>query len=423
MKRIVTIIWILLFAPLTWSATPYPLRKAVECRPRQGLPNTLSKLQKGSTVRIAYLGGSITAAPGWRIKTRVWFQQQYAQADVQEIHAAIGGTGSDLGVFRLQQDVLRHHPDLLFVEFAVNDSGATPERIQRAMEGIVRQTWQTDPTTDICFVYTLKESMLKELQAGYFPQSASAMEAVADHYGIPSIHMGLRAAEMERAGELIFKAPKTAEVDASQSMVFSHDGVHPLVNTGHELYLQSIIRSLPLIAAQGTPGDHPLPPPLRQDNWEKAKLIALTPDMLTGSWEKLPADHAIARRFQRNMPSIYTTSQPDSAIRFRFQGTCAGVFDIMGPDGGAIRIQLDDQPIKVQQRIDGYCTYHRMNKFLFAQEIADGDHTVTLTLSPERLDRRSILFERNRQDFDEHPEKYRDTHWYVGGILLIGERR
>lgn len=412
---------VLLLISLTHAATPYPLRPAVECRPRQGLPNVLVKLQQGSTVRIAYLGGSITAAPGWRVKSRVWFQEQYPQAKVQEIHAAIGGTGSDLGVFRLQQDVLRHHPDLLFVEFAVNDGGTAPQRIQQAMEGIVRQTWQADPEIDICFVYTLTEGMLKDLQGGTFQRSASAMEEIADHYGIPSIHMGLRVAEMERAGELIFKAPKTEGTPDNQPMVFSHDGVHPLVNTGHELYLQSIVRSMALIATKGAIGEHPMPPALRADNWEKAKLIPLTPDMLTGSWEALSATHPVAKRFQRNMPSIQATAHAGSAIRFSFRGTCAGVFDIMGPDGGAVQIQLDDPPIKSQRRMDGYCTYHRMNKFLVAQDLDDKDHTVTLTLSSEALNRRDILFERNRHDFDAHPEKYQDTRWYVGGILLIGE--
>jgi lysophospholipase L1-like esterase len=98
------------------------------------------------------LGGSITAQAGWRPKTLAWFKKNFPSATFSEINAAIGGTGSDLGVFRLQHDVLDHKPDLLFVEFAVNDGGTEPSRIQQAMEGIVRQTWKANPKTDICFV-------------------------------------------------------------------------------------------------------------------------------------------------------------------------------------------------------------------------------------------------------------------------------
>lgn len=131
------------------------LRDAAEFHARGGLPNAFAKLKAGKAVRIAYLGGSITEQNGWRPKTLDWFKKRYPAASITEINAAIGGTGSDLGVYRLQQDVLTHKPDLLFVEFAVNDGGAAPERILKAMEGIVRQTWRADRSTDICFVYTL----------------------------------------------------------------------------------------------------------------------------------------------------------------------------------------------------------------------------------------------------------------------------
>src|ERR1700722_14407690 len=101
----------------------------VECMPRGGLPNFFAKLERGDSVRICYLGGSITAQEGWRPLTLKWFQQQYPGDSISQINAAIGGTGSDLGVLRLRHDALDKKPDLLFVEFAVNDAGAPPEQI------------------------------------------------------------------------------------------------------------------------------------------------------------------------------------------------------------------------------------------------------------------------------------------------------
>jgi hypothetical protein len=119
---------------------------AQECRPRAGLTNFFAKANTpGADIKIAYFGGSITAQTGYRVKTLAWFKEAYPQAKFSEINAAIGGTGSDLGVFRLKQDVLDQKPDLMFVEFAVNDGGAAPELIQRCMEGIVRQTWRALP--------------------------------------------------------------------------------------------------------------------------------------------------------------------------------------------------------------------------------------------------------------------------------------
>ncbi|WP_419581518.1 GDSL-type esterase/lipase family protein [Stieleria magnilauensis] len=398
----------------------FPLRDAVECHPRQGLPNFIAKVRAGETVRVAYLGGSITAAPGWRVQSQEWLQQQYPDATVNEIHAAIGGTGSDLGVFRLQRDALQHDPDLLFVEFAVNDGGAAPERIHQSMEGIVRQTWAVNPETDICFVYTLTQAMLSDLQSGKMPRAASAMEDLADHYSIPSIHFGVEVARMESAGKLVFKAPKPKDI-AAEPMVFSTDGVHPHVETGHRLYTEAIARCWPkFAAASDAPQPHPLPTPLRDDNWERAKMVAIEPEMLTGNWTKLPADHALAKRFQRNMPELYQAEEPGATLTFTFEGTNAAIFDLVGPDGGQLRVRLDDNEV-TRNRIDGYCTYHRMATLRIGSELSPGRHSVTIELTPQQLDKREILFERNRSDFDGKPDKYKNHTWYASSLMLIGD--
>lgn len=400
----------------------YPLRDAVECSPRAGLPNVLAKIAAGETVKIAYLGGSITAAPGWRIGSRRWLQEQYPKAKFEEIHAAIGGTGSDLGVFRLERDVLRHRPDLLFVEFAVNDGGAAPERIHKAMEGIVRQTWRNDAVVDICYVYTLHENMLPDLHRGKMPRAASAMEELADHYGIPSIHMAVETARMEKAGELVFKAPKPKDIATAKPIVFSSDGVHPHVETGHQLYVEAIVRSWPkIVKASGQARPHPLGQPLRADHWEKAKMVAIRPEMLTGDWQKLSPDQHLAKRFSRNMPELYQAVKPGAKLSFDFTGISAAFFDVLGPDGGQLSVRLDGGKPSLRNRIDGYCTYHRMSKLDVATEIPSGVHHVEVTLTPDQLDKGKILFERNRGDLEANPKKYRDHTWHVSSIMLIGE--
>ena len=206
------------------------------------------------------------------MQTLAHFQQAYPQASFTEINAAIGGTGSDLGVFRVQQDVLSKGPDLLFVEFAVNDGGADPQRIIRAMEGIVRQTWKADPKTDICFVYTLTESLSPPMLEGKLQRSASAMEKVADFYGIPSIVLGMEVAKLAKAGQLVWRAklPKTEAERAALAgkFVFAADGTHPHDSTGQVLYTQAIIRSLPALAiANATPTPHVTGPALDPANW------------------------------------------------------------------------------------------------------------------------------------------------------------
>lgn len=403
-------------------ADEYPLREAVECNPRSGLPNFVSKVEGGETVRIAYLGGSITAAPGWRVKSREWFQEKYPEATIEEIHAAIGGTGSDLGVFRLRNDVLRHDPDLLFVEFAVNDGSAPPERIHQAMEGIVRQSWNADPEIDICFVYTVSLPVMPNLREGKMQRSASAMEELADHYGIPSIHFGIEIAKLEESGDLVFKAERPENIAEAKPMVFSTDGVHPHVETGQRLYTEAIARSWPaILAAGGEPAPHVLSEPLRADHWEAAKQVAITNEMLKGGWEKLPADHTLAKRFARNLPELWQATAPGASLEFSFRGTSASVFDVLGPDGGMLTVQVDENEAVERKRIDGYCTYHRMSKLPVLGRGENEIHRVSITLTDEQLDKREILFERNREKYDQDPERYEPHTWYAGSLLILGD--
>ena len=135
-------------------------------RHRDGIPHFLAKVANKEDVKVAYLGGSITAQDGWRVQTLANFNEEYPDSKFTEINAAIGGTGSDLGVYRLNFDVLQHDPDLVFVEFCVNDGGAAPEQIWRQMEGIVRQIWRHNIETDIVFVYTFRVGHENDYKSG-----------------------------------------------------------------------------------------------------------------------------------------------------------------------------------------------------------------------------------------------------------------
>src|SRR5829696_5949745 len=86
------LISILIVAATLSAAAAEELAPLVECLPRSGLPNFFAKLNTaGAEVRIAYLGGSITAQDGWRPKTLAHFQKTYPDAKVTQINAAIGG--------------------------------------------------------------------------------------------------------------------------------------------------------------------------------------------------------------------------------------------------------------------------------------------------------------------------------------------
>ena len=404
----------------------YPLAEAQEVRARGGLPNFFLKAQTtGAEVKIGYLGGSITAQNGWRVQTLAHFKKAYPQASFAEINAAIGGTGSDLGVFRVKQDVLSQGPDLLFVEFAVNDGGADPQRIIRAMEGIVRQTWQANPKCDICFVYTLTEALSPPMLEGKLQRSASAMEKVADFYGIPSITLGMEVAKLAKAGKLAWRAklPKTDAEKAAlgDKFVFAADGVHPHDSTGQVLYTQAIVRSLPALAiANNSPTVHVSNLALDPANLERAKLVPITTAKLSAGLA--PADmatDAFAKGWSKRLPAMVKLTQPGQSIEFKFKGTHCAVYDVVGPAGGMVAVTLDGKAQKPVQRIDAYCTYARLSTFLVGTDLPEGEHTVRLELLADPIDKAAVLA-KNKNQIDK-PERFAPLHFFPGALLIVGE--
>lgn len=408
---------------LSASAPGYHPVPAQLVRPRDGLGNVFAKLKAGQEVRIAYFGGSITAQEGWRPKTLKWLRERYPGARITEINAAIGGTGSDLGVYRFRQDVLQHRPDLVFVEFSVNDGAASPENIWRGMEGIVRQAWKADPRIDFCYVYTFRTGYEEDLDRGNCPRAASADELLADHYGIPSINVAMRTAELAREGKLLFVPKKDAagkDLPVPEGTVlFSTDGVHPL-DAGHEVYTRVLTDALAGMEPGAKPGPHPLREPFIGDNWEAAQLVPLRPAMLSAGWKKLDPAAGLAARFRSRLPELWEATRPGERLRFRFKGTTARLYDLMGPDAGQVVVTVDGKSGPPRPRFDKHCTYHRLASLSLAEGLPDGVHAVSVEIHPEQPDRSAVVDdEKSKPGFD--PKKYDGTAIRVGSLMLLGE--
>ncbi|MEZ0264602.1 MAG: SGNH/GDSL hydrolase family protein [Phycisphaerae bacterium] len=432
MSRLMCLVVLMLIGRVA-GGQEFPLAPLVECSPRAGLANFIAKATQGGDVRVAYLGGSITAQEGWRPKSLAMLQAAFPKAKVSQVNAAIGGTGSDLGVFRLKQDVLDHKPDLLFVEFAVNDGGTSPERIIKCVEGIVRQAWRALPECDVCFVYTVTESLVPPLYEGKMQRSASAMEKVAEHYGIPTIHMGVEVAKLAKAGTLLWKQakPKTDEERKAVEgkVLFAPDGVHPFPDTGHALYVEAIERSWPAIAKASFGGPagapralspHNLEAPVRADNYENAKIVPLAKLKLSKGVAKLDAaKDSVGKRFANRLPELHKATKAGETIEFKFRGTYAAIYDVIGPDCGQVSVAVDGGAPAIKPRFDAYCTYHRLAQLGLVADAPEAVHTVKITLDAKQPDKVKILAQRGEKM--DKPERFDGTAWYPGAVMIVGE--
>jgi lysophospholipase L1-like esterase len=391
-----------------------------ECVVRDGLPNFFAKLHRGEAVRIAYLGGSITDAQGWRVMTGQWLQQRYPESEVIAHNASHSGTGSDLACFRMKRDCLPFDPDLLFIEFGVNDGIATTERIHRGIEGIIRQARRANPRVDICLVYALADGWLKALQQGKMPHTFRAMDDVADHYGLPSVHLGLEVVRKVSEGTVIYSAKTPLSVaEQGGRLLFSRDGVHPL-KQGHALYRDALARAMEKMEYAGKEGPVPLPDPFRADNYEDARPTALDRVELSPEWRKLdPASHPLAREFRDKLPQLWCAEEPGATISVRFKGTGIMLYDVVGPDCGQIIVTVDEQEPKTIPRFDPWTQRHRVYYLIAATDLEDTEHRVRFEIHPEQPDKAGILSQRGAAMDD--PARYDGTTWYVGDVLVTGE--
>ena len=357
-----------LASPLRTVSAPPAALPVVQTR--DGLPHVFAKLKAHKPITVAWFGGSITEGAGasqgdetsYRARVGHWFTTAFPQSPVTNVNAAIGGTGSDLGAFRLGRDVLGHRPDLVFVEFAVNDGGTPEAMIDRAMEGIVRQILRADPDTDICFVYTFTIGWLADFRAGREAHSVQCDETVAAHYGLPSVNIAVPAART-----LIRGVPSDT--------VFTKDGVHPN-DAGHQIYADTLMAFLEeQRGARASTRRHPLPPPLRPDSREHAHMIdaeAITP---APGWSITDKD--TTGRF----PHLLGSDTPGTTQTVAFSGPILAMFYVLGPDTGAFDYQIDGGPWRTMDPFDVFAkSYARAHYRLLADGLPDTPHTLTLKI-------------------------------------------
>lgn len=67
---------------------------------------------------------------------------KYPYAVINVLVTAIGGENSEQGATRFQADVLPHKPDVLFIDYALNDRGIGLEKARKSWETMIEQAQQ-----------------------------------------------------------------------------------------------------------------------------------------------------------------------------------------------------------------------------------------------------------------------------------------
>ena len=227
------------------------------------LDAVLAKARRGEPICVVSIGGSITAGglqtkdPARRYIQQLakWFETTFPGLKVRFVNAGIGATDSAYGALRVKRDVLDQHPDLVVVEFAVNDP-APPQGRGNSYEGLLRQLLSSSKDLAVIELFFMHKD----------GKSAQSIQVdLGHHYGLPMISFTDAMWPEFQSGRLKWEA-------------FYADVVHPN-SEGHDVASELIGNFLATSLAKLPPPNQPLPQvaklptPLISDAYEHGFLF------------------------------------------------------------------------------------------------------------------------------------------------------
>ena len=223
------------------------------------MKNKIKQAQSGEKTTVAYIGGSITegltagANDCYAKLTYEYFAEKFGNGEnVEYVNAGLSGTPSKLGVLRLSRDVLQYEPDIVFIEFAVNDGN--DGLCQGSYESIVRRILSLENDVAVVLVMAIAED-------GYTAQEF--MKQIADYYQLPVISYA-------DALTYMFENEKMTWDD------FSDDSSHPNKN-GHKLVSEMIRFYYDTVLEQPKSEQPEIPEqPLFSNRYDKAEILENT---------------------------------------------------------------------------------------------------------------------------------------------------
>lgn len=366
-----SILWLTCMALLTGAAdstlsASLVERGRVEMGDVARFQHVMAKARRGEAVVVGVIGGSITqgaraSAPEkcWGALTADWWRTAFPQSAVTFVNAGIGATASDLGAHRVRAHLLDKKPDVVVVEYAVNDSGNP--FVAETLEGLVRQILCEPQQPAVALFFTMDKAG-NSRQPNHIP--------VGHHYGLPMVSLRDALWPEIEAGRLSWTD-------------FEADEVHPN-DLGHGYSAQligglfdAIKATLPEDAA--LPAIAPLPEPMISNLFQDTRLLnaaSLTPTLNNG-WEPGSEDPFFGAGWK--------TSQPGSELSFVLEGRAISVlfWRIKGAMGQA-EAWVDDGPrVLLEAWFDadwgGYTPFQ-----LVARDLGPGQHTLHVKLLETR---------------------------------------
>lgn len=359
---------------------PMPVEALMSVNFRSDLNNCRIKFENEKKGRVAFLGGSITYNPGWRVMVSDFLKKKFPGTEFEFVSAGIPSLGSTPGAMRFSRDVLsKGKIDLLFQEAAVNDAtnGILPEQQVRGTEGIIYQALRSNPYMDIVILHFADKDKMADYNNGIVPEVIQQHEKVAEYYSVNSINLAKEVNDRIINGEFTWRD--------------DFRDLHPSP-FGQELYFRTIKYMFetswkdPAGTEQksGSLPEKTLDPfSYINGHFEPVGKVKTGKGWrLTNNWK--PSDKAATREGFVNV-DVLETSQPGATLKLRFTGRAIGLFVTSGPDAGIIEYNIDGSDFRQADQFTQWSKgLHLPWLIMLEDELKEGKHKVILRMSADK---------------------------------------
>lgn len=259
--------------------------------------------------------------------------ERYPGAHFTFHDAAIGGTNSQLGVFRLDRDVLAYKPDLVFVDFSANDgiTDASKETLA-SYEAIVRRI--------------ITEAGVPVVQV-IFPFRSDIERGGIEKFVRRQAHLALSDAYQTGVGDAIALVhQRVSEGAVSTKELWPLDGSHP-VDAGYALFADAAWTGL-LQAIESKRVCRAPASMLHADTYMTSRRVPLSalaplPPGWTASRPSVKSPH-YDMLMSRWLDELTIASPGAAPLRVAFKGSMLQLFGEGSPMSGKYRVTIDDRP-------------------------------------------------------------------------------
>ena len=138
----------------------------------------LEAAQNGESLTLGYIGGSITEGKNYSDPFTSYIRNTFAKGSFKEINIGMSGTSSVVGLVRAEKGLAAQNPDIVVIEFSVNDHG--DESYKKSFESLIRKFLEMPNEPAVIVLITRSKG-------GY--SSQAQMEASAKNFDVPIISM------------------------------------------------------------------------------------------------------------------------------------------------------------------------------------------------------------------------------------------